>query len=94
MRDEEKAGLRCDLLGVIDLCGVILGERGNWIRHPGAAYVSRRQAGRSIAHGIPIKRNSNHLRADGSPVGGGAWSSLAGGPSSSVKTGFSASAQT
>ncbi len=30
----------------------------------------------------------------GSPVAGGAWSSFAGGPSSSVKTGFSASAQT
>ena len=32
--------------------------------------------------------------ADGSPVGGGAWSSRAGGPSSSVKIGFSASAHT
>src|SRR4051812_45934576 len=30
----------------------------------------------------------------GSPVGGGAWSSLAGGPRSSVKMGLSASAQT
>ncbi len=30
----------------------------------------------------------------GSPVGGGAWSSLAGGPSSSTKIGFRASAQT
>jgi hypothetical protein len=35
-----------------------------------------------------------HLRTDGSPVGGGAWSSLADGPSSSVKSGFRASAQT
>src|SRR5262245_3300778 len=30
---------------------------------------------------------------DGSPVGGGAWSVFAGGPSSSVKIGFNASAQ-
>ena len=35
-----------------------------------------------------------HRWRDGSPVGGGAWSSLPGGPSSSVKRGFSASAHT
>lgn len=39
-------------------------------------------------------RDVNHRGADGSPVGGGACSSLAGGPSSSMKTGFNASAQT
>ena len=32
--------------------------------------------------------------ADGSPVGGGAWSSVAGGPRSSVNRGFNASAHT
>jgi hypothetical protein len=42
----------------------------------------------------PFCRTVNYRRADGSPVGGGAWSSLAGGPSSSVKIGFSASAHT
>src|ERR1035438_7792005 len=35
-----------------------------------------------------------HFRALGSPVGGGAWSSVAGGPRSSVKRGFNASAHT
>jgi hypothetical protein len=33
-------------------------------------------------------------RAEGSPVGGGAWSVWAGGPNNSVKIGFSASAHT
>jgi SAM-dependent methyltransferase len=45
-----------------------------------------------IAGVLAIKKIQR--RAAGSPVGGGAWSSFPGGPSTSVKMGFNASAQT
>jgi hypothetical protein len=44
--------------------------------------------------GVTFSRRAYFLAALGSPVGGGAWSSLAGGPSSSMNCGFRASAQT
>ena len=62
--------------------------------------ISRRSAFRAVRHFAPfgISRRSSSSpfqgrRALGSPVGGGAWSVVAGGPRSSVSSGFNASAQ-